>query len=171
MKKTMITLAIAGLCAMSSGAFAATDSANAVVTWKGTVPGVLPGNTITITGLGGGDIPPGQLSVLDDGTFASSASVILESHSFDDTKPESEKVGDLIQATWKLKGVSVTPASYNVEDVKVSFNHTELAVGADLGELHDTISVDVRNDVANDQVIPSQSIEVTTIAVASVEVA
>ncbi|HIF9081096.1 TPA: hypothetical protein ACX6NP_003957 [Photobacterium damselae] len=171
MKKTMTTLAIAGLCAMSAGAFAATDSADAVVTWKGTVPGVLPGNTITITGLGGGKIPLGQLSVLEDGTFASSAAVILESHSFDDTKPESERVGDLIQATWKLKGVSVTPASYNVDDVKVSFNNTELEVGDSLGDLNDTISVNVRNDVANDQVIPSQSIEVTTIALASVEVA
>ncbi|WIG83643.1 hypothetical protein KFZ68_17295 [Photobacterium damselae] len=171
MKKTMTTLAIAGLCAMSAGAFAATDSAHAVVTWTGTVPGVLPGNTITITGLGKGAIPNGVLNVETDGTFASQTAVILESHSFDDTLPEAEQIGDLVDATWSLTNVSVSPASYNKADVKVSFNGTEVLEGAPMADLTNTVAVEVRNEVANDQVEPNQAIQVTTTAMASVDVA
>lgn len=171
MKKTMTTLAIAGLCAMSAGAFAATDSAHAVVTWSGSVPGVLPGNTITITGLGKGAIASGTLNVEADGTFASQTAVILESHSFDDTLPEADQIGDLVDATWSLTNVSVAPATYNKADIKVSFNGTEVLEGTPMADLANTVAVEIRNDVANDKVSPNDGIQVTTTAMASVEVA
>lgn len=171
MKNTMTTLAIVGLCAMSAGAFAATDVSTGVVTWSGTVPGVLPGNSIVVTGLGKTrDIVPGVIDVETDGTFASHNAVILESHSFDDSLPEAEQIGDFIDASWSLTNVSVSPASYNKADVKVVFNGTEVLEGTPLTGLENTVAVEVRNEVPNADVTPNQSITVTTTAMASVEV-
>lgn len=171
MKKTMTTLAIVGLCAMSSGAFAATDTAHAVVTWSGTVPGVLPGNTITITGLGKGPIPNGVLNVDADGKFKSETAVILESHKLTDSTPGAEVIGDLVDATWSLTTVSVSPASYDKANLKVSFNGTDVTAGTPMAGVTNTVAVEVRNETANTDVTPNQAIQVTTTAMASVTVA
>ncbi|WP_297478249.1 hypothetical protein [uncultured Photobacterium sp.] len=171
MKKTITTLAIVGLCAMSAGAFAKTDTAHAVVTWSGTVPGVLPGNTLTITGLGKGAIPNGVLNVEADGTFASQTAVILESHTFDDSLAEDKQIGDLVDATWSLTNVSVSPATYDKATVKVKFNGVEVAEATPMVDLANTVAVEVRNEAANADVTPTQAIQVTTTAMASVTVA
>ncbi|WP_043991450.1 hypothetical protein [Vibrio sp. AND4] len=49
------------------------DVASATVLWKGRAGGVTPGSNITITGLNGGDIETGTLTVESDGTFTSGA--------------------------------------------------------------------------------------------------
>ncbi|AWK84235.1 hypothetical protein [Photobacterium damselae] len=169
MKKTMTVLAIAGLCAMSAGASAATDSSRGTINWSGTVPGVIPGSSIIVTGAGKGEIQQGTLVVDTDGTFVSKSSVTLESHSYDETQPEADQIGDLIEATWSIEDVTVIPATYNADDIKVSFNGNEVSKGTPLAGVADTIYVEVRNEVANDQVKPQDTVQVTTTAMASVQ--
>ncbi|HIF9340570.1 TPA: hypothetical protein ACX6RU_000614 [Photobacterium damselae] len=169
MKTTMKTLAIAGLCAMSAGAFASGSSVP--VKWFGTVPGVLPGSDIIITGLNKGDVQDGILIVENDGTFVSQDTVALESHSYtpeDATAGTSAIVGDLVNAEWSLKTVAVVPGSYDAKNIKVSFNNEEVAAGSNFSMTEDTVYLSVKNENPNTSVVPGDHVRVTTTVMANV---
>ncbi|HIF9415938.1 TPA: hypothetical protein ACX6SD_003861 [Photobacterium damselae] len=165
MKAAMKVLTIAGLCAMSAGAFA--GNSTAPVKWFGTVPGVFPGSDITITGPAKGDIQDGILMVDNDGTFVSQDVVTLESHDYTPKDGTTEAAtGDLKEATWTLSNVAVIPGSYDTSDIKVSFNNELVAPGADFSTSTDTVNLTVKDETANDSVVPGDQVRVTTTVIA-----
>ncbi|HIF9291718.1 TPA: hypothetical protein ACX6Q0_003772 [Photobacterium damselae] len=169
MKTAIKTLAIAGLCAMSAGAFA--GSATAPVKWFGTVPGVIPGSDITVTGPNKGEVQDGVLMVDVNGSFVSQDTVALESHNYTPASDDGSTpavVGDLVDATWTLENVAVIPGSYNTDDIKVSFNNEEVAPGADFSMAKDTVYLTVKNETENTEVVPGDQVRVTTTVVASI---
>ncbi|NVO99110.1 hypothetical protein HWA77_02660 [Photobacterium damselae subsp. damselae] len=170
MKKTTTTLAIAVLCAMSAGAFA--GSSTAPVKWFGTVPGVIPGSDIIITGANKGDVQDGLLMVDVNGSFVSQDTVTLESHKYtpEDTTATPATpaiIGDLVNATWSLQNVAVIPGSYDTKNIKVSFNNLEVAPGADLPTAEDVVYLTVKHDTENADVVPGEQVRVTTTVVAT----
>lgn len=163
MKTTMKTLAIAGLCAMSAGAFAA-GSSTAPVKWFGTVPGVIPGSDIIITGANKGDVQDGLLMVDANGSFVSQDTVTLESHTY---TPATKEIGDLTNAKWSLQNVAVIPGTYDAANIKVSFNNAEVATGSELPTAEDTVYLTVKHDAENADVVPGEQVRVTTTVVAT----
>ncbi|HIF9277601.1 TPA: hypothetical protein ACX6QU_001343 [Photobacterium damselae] len=88
-----------------------TDSSITVVTWSEKVSGSLPGNAITITGLGKGNIPNGVLNIEKDGTVRSQNAVILEAHSFYSTGLITGKSLGTVTITASVKCVPDVHAS------------------------------------------------------------
>ncbi|KAB1182438.1 hypothetical protein [Photobacterium damselae] len=164
MKKTMTTLAIAGLCAMSAGAFAASNP-QANVQWFGTVPGVIPGSDLTITGANGQEILDGVLMIENNGSFVSQDKVTLEAHAYTPEDVDAGTpavIGDLVDAKWSLENVSVIPGSYNSDNIKVSFNNQEVAVNSELPTAEDVVYLTVKHDSENTDVTPGEQVRVTT---------
>ena len=117
MKK--LTLASLIMATMSAGAFAATapaagdtDAATAGLKWSATLPIVVDGQWMTLTGQGGtGSLVDGVLNINNDGTF-SSDEIVLEVRNYDE---ETGATGDLFDTK-----TNSAKLHYSVE--QVNFN-------------------------------------------------
>ena len=90
-------LLAAALLIATAGVAQAEEAATAEVTWLGNVSSTVDGETLKITGAGGGEIGSGTLSVSEDGSFTAS-SVVVESRAIADDA--------LTDAMWTFNNVS-----------------------------------------------------------------
>lgn len=96
-------LAAALLVAITGTAHAET-AATANVKWVGLVDSVTDGETIKITGAGGGAIENGTLSVSSDASFTAT-SVVVEARYIADATDSSYAANDLAEAQWTFTNV------------------------------------------------------------------
>lgn len=160
-------LALVSMLALSGNVMA--DTASASVVWTGLVPGSEDGETIKITGLGGGSIATGTLFVANNGTFTSN-SVVLESRRANSQAAGEGspgwQTGDLVNANWTLQSVVLnygsTPATGAAAVVKN--NGTAWEVGSQQTATNNiTLSIDQTAEVET-QVGEAVQAQVTVVA-------
>lgn len=148
-----IVLASAAVIAMSAPAYAVDPTASAV--WTGLVSGSTAGDTMVITGLGGGAIGTGTITINQDGTFSSNNSIIMEARSNTGTLAVPV-VGNLVtEATWTLASVNVLIPGVDTVEItnttQVYDGSTVLPVGGTVGGTgtgKNTVDLSVANATA-----------------------
>ena len=135
------------LSSVVSGAALADATANMV--FEGSSSSTIPGSTLAITGIGGGQLLNGKLTVGDGGTFTTEKPV-----DFEIRKVTDNKIGDIVTSNQKLTytAVNVVVNGESVSlDTKVMNPILNLSDGVDLkkGEAADvkpTDALHIRNN-------------------------
>ena len=152
MKKVALAALLSSV--VSGAALAADVPATANMVFEGSSSSTIPGSTLAITGIGGGQLLNGKLTVGDGGTFTTEKPVDFEIHNVD----ANGVIGDIVTSNQKLTytavNVVVNGASVSL-DTKVMNPILNLSNGADLekgkaADVKPTDALHIRNNTKMD---------------------
>ncbi len=174
MKKHVLTLAL-----LSAGLFtqvANAGPASSVLEWRGYVSGAFAGSDIGLTGLGGGSIDVGALSIDEDGALTTERAIIIEAHAMDKTDPSAPVIdkenfydGDV---KWTVTGSNINHPAYDVTKLEVTINGKPVDAGTPVvttAGAH-TAAFSVTTEATDaDKLKPGDAVSITTLVYAEAD--